>query len=450
MKVAILGYGKEGKAAERYFKAKGAEIEIFDPVTPESLDKIDVSCYDIVLRSPSIPPRAGISSVTRYFFEHCPAPIIGVTGTKGKGTTCTMIAELLKALGHKVWLLGNIGVPAIDDLDKISKDDVVVYEMSSFQLWDATRSPHIAVVLRIEPDHLNVHRDFADYVAAKGHIAEWQGAEDSVIYFQNNAESAKIAERSAGRKIPYPVRRDGEQGSAEKIQRSNADTGVDTAKLDQLLDSLTVPGQHNRENAEAALLAVAAFLGVSLAELMDRHYSELSRGLKNFKGLPHHIEWVRRLNGVDYYDDSFSTAEQALEVALASFAERSVVLIAGGQDKGIDYGPTKKLIFETPNLAKAILIGEIAPKLSEGEPAEKYLIVKSLEEAVKEAQKVAEAAVKSAAEAQVPAAKTPAETPADKRTGVVVLMSPGAASLDMFESYYQRGELFQKFVRELR
>lgn len=521
MKIAILGYGKEGKAAEAYFRAhrdeqgRENEIEIISPFEAENFRRYDLARFDLLMRSPSVPPlpfwstgeeqgsaaefdtrllepaevvensadwaaetdRAidlaedlavlvpKMSSGTRYFFDHCPAPIIGVTGTKGKGTTCSMIADILRALGRKVFLLGNIGVPALSELDKISKDDVVVFEMSSFQLWDIEKSPHIAVILRLEPDHLNVHRGLDDYYAAKGRIAEFQGSEDSVVYFRKNQNSAAQAAKGQGRKIAYPV----EQGSAEIVsgaekaaRRStgeNAEQGSAefATRFHQLLDALTVPGEHNRENAEAALLAVAAFLGVGLPELVEQNFAKLQQALHDFKGLPHHIEFVRNLNGVDYYDDSFATNEPSLEVALKSFAGRPLILIAGGQDKKVDYTPIKRLIFGTPNLRKAILLGEIKGTLAAGEDPEKATEVETLAEAVQEAQKTAEAIAAemhavSKPNKNAPDRKQGSVTGSDTRfvRGPVVLLSPGAASLDMFESYYQRGDLFKEYVNKLK
>lgn len=409
MKIAILGYGKEGKAAERYFKDSGAEVEVFDGFKNEELDGIDFSGFDLVLRSPSVPPRAEFSSMTRYFFDHVKAPVIGVTGTKGKGTTCSMIAEIMKALGKKVYLVGNIGNPSIDILDEATKDDVVVYEMSSFQLWDMEKSPKIAVVLRIEPDHLNVHKDFDDYVDAKGHIAEFQTADDEVIYFKDNVNSVKIAEKSAGKKTPYPG-----------IKKSD--------KLKELLECLKVPGEHNKENAEAALIAVAEFFGISLEELVDKNFEKIKEGLSNFSGLPHHIEFVKNVNGVDYYDDSFSASFPSLEVAIKSFPDKKVVLIAGGKDRGLDLAPMKRVIFDAPNLAKAILIGETRAKLAKNESQDKFVLADDFITAVKTAKEVAEELA--------------------KEYQVVVLLSPGAASFDMFKDFYDRGDQFKKIVEE--
>lgn len=445
MRIAVLGYGKEGRAAQQYFAARGDAVQVFTEVDTPILDKTDFSCYNLVLRSPSVPPRDGFSSITQYFFAHCPAPIIGVTGTKGKGTTCSMITELLRALGRKVFLVGNIGVPAIAQLDAITADDVVVYELSSFQLWDLKQSPHVAVVLRIAPDHLNVHKDFADYLAAKGHIAEFQQKTDTVIYFRDSAEAQQIAAKSSGTKIPYP---------AEQL--------VEQAKFQELLDTLTVPGAHNREDAAAALAAVAAFYDVTLDELVRTHFRKLRTGLAAFKGLPHHIELVRKLHGVAYYDDSFSTAEPALEVAIKAFPDQPLVLIAGGEDKGVDLTAIKHLIFEAPNLRQVFLLGEIAEQLAAGEDPTKYTRVTSLAEAVTRAQKVAEqAAAEQPSTKQgitkqgitkqgIAKQKIVRHKGAEQTKNAVVLLSPGAASHDMFADYYARGDEFQKLVKNLR
>ncbi len=438
MNVLILGYGKEGKAAKAYFESRGDKITVLDSITPEDLGSKDLSSCDLILRSPSFPPQTGVSSSTRYFFDHCPAPIIGVTGTKGKGTTCSLIASILEALGRKVFLLGNIGIPALSELDKITKDDVVVFELSSFQLWDLEKSPHVAVVLRIEPDHLDVHKDFADYVAAKSHIVRAQTPGDAVIYFRDNPDSTAIAELSPGRKFPYPL--------------------PASDQLSLLLDSLSIPGDHNRENAEVALLAVAAFLNLSLEELMDRYFDDLKNGLSAFRGLPHHIEFVRNVHGVDYYDDSFSASEPSLEVAIKTFRPRPVILIAGGKDRGLDLTPAKRAIFDAPNLKKAILSGETAPKLAAGEDPKRYLFAGTLKEAVTAAKKLAEEIKSSTLEASTIDTPTPeatkiSDTPnssSDAPMSPVVLLSPGAPSFDMFKDFYDRGDQFQALVKDLK
>lgn len=420
MKLAILGYGAEGKSVEKYFKthnfndtpAKDIEIKVFDNFTDAEVEKLGLSEYDVVFRSPSVKPHTGWNSATNYFFEHCPAKIIGVTGTKGKGTTCSMAVAILKSLGYKTHLLGNIGVPALDVLDDIKASDAVVYEMSSFQLWNLEKSPHVATVLRIEPDHLNVHKDFDDYVSAKANIARFQKKEDFIIHYLDNTCSTNIAKLSKGNQLAYPV-----EVSSELLE---------------ILDSLTVPGIHNRENAEAALLTAYAYAApeIEFTEFLKQNLKTFKKVFAEFKGLPHRCEFVRELKNVKYYDDNYSTTFASLDVAIQAFEEYPTVLIAGGKDKGTDIKPTKRRIFDAKNVRKVILIGETAKELARGEDAEKYEFAENLEEAVQRARELAESY----------ASKIPA----------VVLMSPGFASFDMFESYGQRGDLFKKYVHALK
>lgn len=432
MKIALLGYGKEGQAAAAYFKAKGAEIKIFDHFTPEEIAKENFSGYDLVLRSPSVRPMKGVSSMTRYFFDKCPCKIIGVTGTKGKGTTCSLIKSVLEAMGKKVFLVGNIGMPAIEVLDELKKDDVVVYELSSFQLWDLKRSPEIAVVLPIEPDHLNVHKNMAEYVAAKANIAKWQSKHDICIYNTENDYAVAIADQSSGETIPYPVREfsrlvriaEPDQSGKRKLLQVTKTK----QKLHEALDFLAIVGHHNRENGEAALLAVASFLKMDLSELLAEHFPEICNGLGAFHGLPHRLEFVRELNQVKYYDDNFATGVASMEVALKSFAEPTV-LILGGRDKmeNQDLPKIHKILEEHENLTQVILIGESGHEIYRRWPEKKFVVAESLEKAVELAQSAAEKV----------------GTPA------VVVMSPAAASFDMFENAYDRGDQFQKLVKEL-
>lgn len=411
MKIGILGYGKEGRSVERYFQQHGADTQVFDNFRLDEIKKHDFSDFDLVFRSPSVHPYSGWTSVTRYFFEHCPCTIIGVTGTKGKGTTSSLIAELLKTLGKTVHLVGNIGTPAIDALDRLTPTDVVVYELSSFQLWDLEQSPHIAVLLRIDPDHLNVHDSFADYVQAKANICKHQTSSDYCIFYDVDSDSQAVATESPARKFGYPIQHN--------------------TQLDQLLQNLHLPGQHNRENAQAALLAVACYLDLELTDFLQQYQDKIAQTLRGFQGLPHRLQLLRVLNHVAYYDDNFSSAFPALDVALAAFAEHPIFLIAGGQDRGIDHTPARERIFSAPNLKKAFLIGETSSKLTEGVANERYQICTDLRTAVQSARTAAEA-----------------EAQAHPDTTAVILMSPGAPSFDMFENFVDRGMQFQKLVQE--
>ncbi len=416
MKIAILGYGVEGKAIENYFKKQAAEIKIFDDFKPEDLP--DLSAYDLVFRSPSVSPHHlpkldNLTTATKYFFDHAKAPIIGVTGTKGKGTTCSLITAILQAFGKKVHLVGNIGKASISVLDKIKPDDIVVYEMSSFQLWDLEKSPHISVVLRIEPDHLNVHEDYNDYVTAKSNIASHQTVDDYCIYYCENPDSVRIAKQSLGTKLPYP--------------------STDTKLLNLIKNNLHLPGAHNVENATAAIEAVAAYFHQDSATFLKsrNNYSTIKEALNNFEGLPHRIQFLRELNYVKYYDDNYSSAFPALDVALSAFEDSPTVLIAGGKDKGTDPSLIASRIFSAPNLVKCVLIGETKEALAAHQNPHKYIMVESLPTAVEVAQQIA-------------------EDYGEEGKPAIVLMSPGHASFDMFDNFADRGNKFQKLVKKLQ
>lgn len=451
MNIAILGYGVEGKSTERYFRAKGHHTTVFDKFSPAEIPDFHLENFDLVFRSPSIPPQSifpdflhapNLTSITRYFFDNCPAQIIGITGTKGKGTTCSLTKAILESIGKKVWLVGNIGTPALDALDKISEYDIIVYELSSFQLWDLQKSPHVAVILRIEPEHLDVHGDFDNYLSAKSNIAKHQTATDYCYFYAHSPQSHQLAITSPGIKDSYPIQ--------------------ERELVTPLLDHLTVPGNHNRENAEAAISATSAILGLSRSDFIHQYSTEIASAFQHFHSLPHHIELIRTLNNVAYYDDNYSTSYPALDVALKSFPNNKIVLIAGGVDRHIDLTATKKAIFSNPQLEKVILIGETKTQLATGEDPEKYLFADTLAKAVEVAKSIAESivipTVQPAPDLNTQSTQSTPNTqsPPDSDTSPihsatpVVLMSPGAASFDMFENYSKRGEAFQAIVQGLK
>ena len=227
MKIALLGFGLETQSAMKFLakKYKDAEFEIYDQRAESKIEaprnaKIFLGVKDfsgveadLVVRTPAVNPHrlsSKITSVTNLFFENCPAKIIGVTGSKGKGTTASFVAEILKSAGVKTHLLGNIGIPALDKIDEISPNDAVVYELSSFQLWDAQKSPFIAILNNIEPDHLDVHDGFDDYVAAKMNIALKLTRNDFFIYNSENQDVEMAVENSknqlCGTLLNFPIK----------------------------------------------------------------------------------------------------------------------------------------------------------------------------------------------------------------------------------------------------
>ena len=414
MKIVIAGFGVEGQSNLRYFREKFPEADFLVADEREKVDNLPENVAyqtgfsgledaDLIIRSPSLPPKkintsGQIWSSTNEFFANCPATIIGVTGTKGKGTTCSFISSILRAAGKTVHLVGNIGVPALDILLKIEKNDIVVYELSSFQLWDLQKSPHVAVVLMIEPDHLNVHADFNDYLAAKANIAKSQTADDYVVYNSQNEFSSSIADASLAQKKEYPF-----------------------ALSDDIISAIRLPGKHNVDNACAAILAVKSIL----PNVSD---DEIKKGLSEFTGLPHRLKFVAEKYGVKYYDDSISTTPGSAIAALKAFAEPKI-LILGGSDKGADYSELAKEIARQ-NVRLIIINGANADEIREVLREEKVdcdivqLNMAGMKEVAKSAKNKAQ-------------------------SGDVVILSPAAASFDMFKSYSDRGEQFVAAVEEL-
>ena len=276
--------------------------------------------------------------------------------------------------------------------------------MSSFQLWDLEKSPYIAVLGTLEPDHLNVHRNYEEYLNAKANITKHQSENDYLIYYKDNLEATKIADSSKAKKIPYPFE------IPDEIKRA-----------------IKVPGGHNFNNFTAAIAAVASFLNISPDEYLSEYTSEIIEGLNNFKGLPHRLEFLRELNDVKYYDDNFSTNPSSTRVAVNAFPNENLVVILGGRDK-TNYEDLSEIyeILKAPQVKKIVLIGESGHKLAEKYKDERFIVAESLKEAV-----------------------TTAKTEAEKIAPTIVLMSPSAASFDMFENVYDRGAKFQTLINNI-
>lgn len=426
MKIAIAGYGLEGESSYRYWSMDPKnEITIFDENAlkqqePDNLFTIigtgvftQMNGYDLVVRTAGLSPRKIVTdgkiwSATNEFFAKCPAPIIGVTGSKGKGTTASLIASILREFGKTVWLLGNIGEPSLDALGKIKSDDIVVYELSSFQLWDLEKSPHIAVVLFIEQEHLDVHSDMNEYVNAKANITKYQTAKDILIYNKTNKYAVGIADRSKAKTIGYT-----------NDETAHINDGYFYYKDQKIcsLDSLQIIGKHNYDNACAAIDAVWEFTSGSTI---------IERGLRKFTGLPHRLQFVRDVDGVKYYDDSIATTPSSAIAALRAF-DGSKVIILGGSSKGSDF--TELVIELTKHRVKAILIGDEASKIAKacrenGFNNLEIIDNPTMENIVNRARDLSE-------------------------SGGVVLLSPASASFGLFKNYVDRGNQFNEAVNKL-
>jgi UDP-N-acetylmuramoylalanine--D-glutamate ligase len=433
MKVGILGYGVEGQVSAAYWAKLGASITICDEnslaVIPADYASqlgekwlSNLNDFDVLVRTPALRPdriaaanvdadlTAKLTSGLREFMKQCPAPIIGVTGTKGKGTTTTLIANMLEAAGKKVYVGGNIGLPPLEFLDRVIASDFVVLELSSFQLIDADRSPQIAVCLMVVPEHLNWHHDFTEYENAKGNIFAHQGKTDRAVFYPMNESSTRLAQLSPGEKIPYSTMPGAMVVDGEiKV----GDTSICA------VDEVGLIGPHNLQNITAAITAVW--------ELLDHAVQPIQAVVKTFTGLEHRLELAGRFQEVDYYDDSFATTPETSIAAIKSFPNAKVVIL-GGADKGSSYDEMARVVEDT-NVIHALLIGNQAPRIAtalDKAGFSHYTIVawKSMEVLVEIASHLVE-------------------------PGDVVLLSPGCTSFDLFTNYKERGELFKAAVANL-
>lgn len=451
MKIGLIGWGVETKSAFNYFGSEHDYLIASEeprPDFPAESDKVKVQFIN-EQRQPGIGGNVanlsylnGIETCDRIiytpiarktleavyppddhfwkkavtiqhiFFENVKTKnVIGVTGSKGKGTTSALITELLRATGKQVFFGGNVGTPVLDFINDVQADDWVVLELANFQLYKFPYSPHIAVVLMITEEHLDWHPDMDDYVMAKTNLVRHQTKEDITIYFADNEYSEHIAGESPGIKIPFwdsPGARLREDGM---IVIGEEETEIIDERQLKLL------GAHNRQNVCAAL---TAFWQVSQDVEVAR------KVLTTFQGLEHRLELVRELDEVRYYDDSFSTTPDTVKVALASLPQ-PIVLICGGHDKGGDYEKMAEYIVKD-RVKHVIAIGEIAQRVTAALKVHGFSDVTTgldnMTAVVNEARKHAQ-------------------------PGDAVLISCGTSSFGMFQDYKDRGDQFKTAVQAL-
>ena len=431
MRIAIAGYGVEGESSFRYFSQNpDNQITIVNETAPEVAIPMDIDSiigenafeklqgFDLVIRTPGLPPRkiltdGKIWSGTNEFFEKCPGTIIGVTGSKGKGTTASLIASILEEAGKKVWLIGNIGKPALDVLKEVKPEDYVVYELSSFQLWDLEKSPHIAVVLFIEQEHLNVHKDMAEYVAAKANITKFQTHNDLLVFNKSNKYCNEISAGSKAKTIGYQ-----DEGSAH-VKDGCFYYGEQNICS---ISTLQLTGIHNLDNACAAIDAIWS---------ITNDCAKIESGLHKFQGLPHRFQFVKEVNKIKYYDDSIATTPGSAIAALRSF-DGPKVIILGGSSKGSDF--SELAIELTKHDAAAILIGDEANSIGEAclkAGFNDFVIVKNEDMTMELVVSLANGIL------------------AESKVGGAVLLSPASASFGLFKNYVDRGEQFCAAVKAL-
>ena len=448
-KVAVIGLGVSNLPLLDYLHDKKAIVTIFDDRTIDELSKdiIDkitnygfafsfgknslekLNGFNLIFRSPSCLPTkpeleneikrgAIVTTEIELLMKMCPAKIIGITGSDGKTTTTSLINAILKDAGYKTYLGGNIGTPLFTKLEEMQPEDIVVLELSSFQLMGMEVSPNISVITNITPNHLNIHKDYEEYIEAKKNLFKYQKENDIVVLNYDNEITRNCAKEANGKVIFFSRK--------EKLDNGYiVDEDIIKVCKDKIrkhilnVNDVILRGQHNYENIATALAATSTLVDTDKAV----------ETLINFKPVAHRLEFVREINGVKWYNDSASSSPTRTLAGINAFKE-SIVLIAGGYDKNLDYMPLAKPILE--KVSTLVLMGQTSGKIfdcvkEEMEKENKKIpiyVVDSLDNAIKTAQKYA-------------------------RPSEIVLFSPASASFDMFKNAVQRGELFKEKVNLL-
>lgn len=351
-----------------------------------------------------------ITSEMEQFFEMCPAKIYGITGSDGKTTTSTVIYELLKEQGYRCWLGGNIGIPLLDKIPEMRETDRVVLELSSFQLHTLRKSPQVAVMTNITPNHLDMHKDYQEYIDAKKNIMLYQRPGDVLVANAKNEITRQIGEEANGEWRCF-------SSCGDALVYLN--NGVICYGDEFILDAskIRIPGIHNVENYMAAIAATHDDVSVET----------IQRVAETFAGVPHRIEFVRELNGIRFYNDSIATTPSRSTAALNAFDD-GIVLIAGGYDKKIPFDDFGRLVAEKVKTLVLLIDTPSGPKIRDAvKAAEKKIEIIEVS--------TFSQAVKSAYDAAT--------------SGDVVLLSTACASYGMFKNFVERGERFRELVGKL-
>ena len=445
--VAIIGMGVSNIPLLDYFYDKNAKVTVFstNALSDEIMAKINkyryevelgednlsrLKGFDIIFRSPSALPTkhefqsavkkgAILTSEIEMVLKLAPCKMIGVTGTEGKTTTTSLIYEICKKAGYNCFLGGNIGKPIFTKINQMKPEDIVILELSSFQLMGMTVSPNIAVVTNIFPDHLNVHKSYEEYQDAKKSIYRNQTEEGIVILNKDNEITEKFADEVKGKTIFFSSTKKLKNGYVYDREDGFIKKCTD-GKCEKILNKndIKLKGVHNYENICSALAAT---------ETVASKEAQIE-AVKNFKGVEHRLEFVREIDGVKYYNDSIGTSPASTIAGLNAFDE-NIILLAGGSDKGLDYKEIGEVIAK--KVGTLILTGPTAQKIEEAtkkalseEKSIEIIHTNNLEESVKVAKEKA-------------------------RNGDIVLLSPASASFDAFKNFEERGNYFKTLVNNL-
>lgn len=452
-RVLILGAARQGLALARFLIRQGADVTLNDQNTAEQMKNAIESMQgypvhwvlgghplnlldhtDMVCLSGGVPTtlpivveaqKRGIplSNDSQIFMEAVPCRVIGITGSAGKTTTTTLVGRIAQAAIQppaKSWVGGNIGLPLIDQLDKISANDTVILELSSFQLEQMTISPQVAAILNITPNHLDRHGTLAAYTAAKSRILDFQTGQDVAVLCRDDPGAWGLAERARGRLITFgwhcpPA------GKPGTFLQNNAIFLSDGSQQYKIIerDDIQLRGDHNLLNVLAAC---------AIAHAANFPISAMLTGIRGFTGVPHRLEYVRTLRGANWYNDSIATAPERTIAAIRSFQE-PLVLLLGGRDKNLPWESLAELVHE--RVDHVVIFGEATQKilkaLGQTKPGQRPFTIDcatGLREAIQIAAAVAE-------------------------PGDIVLLSPGGTSFDEFRDFEERGERFREWVKQL-
>ena len=445
-KIAVLGAGVSNIPLLKQLACENCDVTLFDQKEKENINEDiqklinekklkcflgqnyleGLKSFDIFFRSPSLLPSnpylkeeesrgCYITTEVEEVIKYAPCKVIGITGSKGKTTTTTIVSKILENLGYNVYVGGNIGTPLFTKIEQLKETDIVVLELSSFQLMGMRTSPDIAVVTNISPDHLDIHGSYEEYINAKKYIFK-NAKKNSILVLNSEDEIVKNFAHEFEGEVRY-------FGTNSNLDTYYLKENKIWNKEKEIIDTtkLILKGEHNYINICAALSAIKDFI---------KDTSNLEAILKNIPSVPHRLEFVREIDGVKWYNDSASTTPDKCLGGLSAFSEK-IVLIAGGSDKNIPYTPLAKPV--TEKVSKLILFGQTKNKIYDAVMEEvkktnnrslKIYVLDDLESAISVAKKVAV-------------------------SGEVVLFSPASASFDMFKNAYQRGDIFKKLVNDI-
>jgi UDP-N-acetylmuramoylalanine--D-glutamate ligase len=450
--VLVIGAARQGLSLSRYLASKGAQVTLNDQQSPEKMQTIlgdiqhpNITSYfgghplslledvDMVSVSGGIPltlpivieaqkKQIPVTNDSQIFMEEVKAPLIAITGSAGKTTTTTLVgrmAELSTKTGSRAWVGGNIGLPLVEHLDEIKADDLVVLEISSFQLEQMTISPHIGAILNITPNHLDRHKTMEAYTEAKARLLQFQHKKDIAILNREDPGAWNLVSRVKGELSTFGLLKPGEDLNGTFLFDGNL-CSISESKTTTLFpqSAIQIRGKHN-------LVNVLAACAIGLAAGFD--IQAMQNAIKGFRGVEHRLEWVRTWHGADWYNDSIATAPERTIAAINSFSE-PIILLLGGRDKDLPWADLADLVQK--RVKKVVVFGESAPKIMGALRTAKYSIKP---ENVSQVSTLHEAVIKA----------TTLIEPGD-----VVLLSPGGTSFDEFLDFEDRGRHFKHWVEE--